>query len=87
MSYDAFDHLETRCPQMGHQIDFGYCRRVKEGLPCPKAIDCFYLKFPVERYFRLVLREETFAAIFLEQGLNRYEKLLKVVHDTTAPEE
>lgn len=81
MPYRVFDHIEVRCPKMGHQINFGYCRTVSDGLPCPRAIDCFYYTFPVEAYFRRVLKEETFARIFLAEHLNRYESFLQTVSD------
>ena len=83
MSYDAFDQIETRCPRLGHQVNFGYCRQVDSGLPCSRAIDCFYLKLPAEHYFRLVLREETFQRIFLEPGPDRYQGFLQVLDRAT----
>ncbi|KMY68730.1 hypothetical protein AAU61_03720 [Desulfocarbo indianensis] len=81
MPYRAFDQVEARCPRMGHQINFGYCRAMDQGLPCSKAIDCFYYSFPVEAYFRRVLKEETFARIFLSQGPGRYESFLKTLSE------
>ena len=66
---------------MGHQINFGYCRSMDNGLPCSRAITCFYYTFPAEAYFRRVLKEETFARIFLAEHLNRYESFLKTVSD------
>lgn len=81
MSYEAFDHIQVRCPRMGHQIDFGYCRAMSDGLPCPQAINCFYYTFPVEAYFRRVLKEETFARIFLSEKPGRYESFLQTVSE------
>lgn len=79
MSYEAFDHIEVRCPQLGHQINFGYCRQRTEGLPCTRAIDCFYLKFPVQKYFRLVLKKETFRRLFIDSQTPRLDKLFQTV--------
>ncbi len=76
MSYDVFDHVEVRCPQLGHQIGFGYCRQRDKGMPCPKAIDCFYLKIPAQAYFERVLRKETFRRIFVEPHASRMEVFL-----------
>jgi hypothetical protein len=81
MSYEVFDHIEVRCPKMGHQINFGYCRAMSDGLPCARAINCFYYSFPAEAYFRRVLKEETFARIFLSEQPNRYESFLKTVSE------
>ncbi len=81
MSYEAFDHLEVRCPQLGGEVSFGYCRKLGEGMPCPKALDCWYFKFPVEKYFRLVLEEATFERIFLAPPVSRVERLLNTVSE------
>lgn len=81
MPYRAFDHIEARCPRMGHQINFGYCRTMDNGLPCSRAIDCFYYTFPAEKYFRQVLKEETFARIFLSESPGRYESFLKTLSE------
>ncbi len=81
MPYRAFDHLEVRCPRMGHQINFGYCRTMNQGLPCARALTCFYYSFPVEAYFRRVLKEETFARIFLSEGPGRYESFLQTLSE------
>jgi hypothetical protein len=66
---------------MGHQIDFGYCRAMDGGLPCSHAINCFYYTFPVEEYFRRVLKKETFARIFLADRPGRYESFLKTLSE------
>ncbi len=79
MSYDVFDHVEVRCPQLGGEVRFGYCRTLQEGLPCPRALVCFELKFPVEEYFRRVLRAKTFDNIFLVAPPTRMEKFLKTI--------
>jgi hypothetical protein len=81
MPYRAFDQIEARCPRMGHQINFGYCRSMDNGLPCSHAINCFYYTFPVEEYFRRVLKEETFARIFLAEKPGRYESFLKTLSE------
>ena len=79
MSYEAFDHLELRCPQLGGEVTFGYCRKLQEGLPCNRALVCWELKFPVIDYFRLVLKDETFERIFATPSKSRVEKFLDTV--------
>ncbi len=81
MPYKVFDHIEVRCPRMGHQINFGYCRAMSDGLPCSRSITCFYYTFPVEAYFRRVLKDETFASIFLSEKPGRYESFLRTVSE------
>ena len=81
MPHRAFDHLATRCPRLGGEVTFGYCRKVEDGLPCRKALVCFERSFPVVEYFRRVLEEETFERIFLRDGpeADRLARLLEEV--------
>ena len=79
MSYDVFDHVELRCPKLGGEVTFGYCRTVDDGMPCPRALLCFELKFPVEEYFQIVLKEETFTRIFTNPPRTRLERFLDTV--------
>jgi len=78
MPYRAFDGIAVRCPQLGSQVSFGYCRQLRDGLPCQRALACFAPRFPVAEYFRRVLREETYRRCFAQPGEGRYEALLRV---------
>jgi hypothetical protein len=54
------DNLERRCPRLGHEVRFEYCRLSgDEGTPCWKALDCWWEYFDVVRYLRELLPEET----------------------------
>ena len=75
--YAAFDGIETRCPRLGGEVVFGYCRKVNSGLPCRKSLTCFQLLFPVEAFFRRALKEETFSDLFENSGETRMEKILR----------
>ena len=79
MPHRAFDHLQVRCPKLGGTVDFGYCRTVQQGLPCERALGCFEFSFPVEEYFRRVLREETFQRCFDSPAPDRYGSVLSHV--------
>lgn len=79
MSYDVFDHVEVRCPKLGGEVTFGYCRKLQDGLPCRRALICFELKFPADIYFQKVLRKETYVRIFTSEPENRVERLINTV--------
>jgi hypothetical protein len=49
---DQYDHLEIRCPRLGHELNFSYCRREAGDLPCQRTIKCWQTFFPVEAYLR-----------------------------------
>ncbi len=46
------DNFQIRCPRLGHQIHFAYCRTENFGLPCFKTLDCWFHYFQVEEFLR-----------------------------------
>jgi hypothetical protein len=49
---DQYNHLEIRCPRLGHELNFSYCRREAGDLPCQRTIKCWQAFFPVEAHLR-----------------------------------
>jgi hypothetical protein len=47
-----YDHLELRCPRLGGEVTFSYCRKEGGELPCLRIITCWHPFFPVEQYLR-----------------------------------
>jgi hypothetical protein len=47
-----YDHLEIRCPRLGHELKFSYCRREAGDLPCHRTIQCWQASFPVEVFLK-----------------------------------
>ena len=62
-------NVEIRCPRLGQQIHFEYCRTENQGLPCFKALDCWYHHFLIEAYFRENLSAEEWKRAIAEDGL------------------
>ena len=58
------DSFKIRCPRLGHEIVFSYCRSEGGDLPCRKVLDCWYPYFDVARYFRNRLTTEEWRALF-----------------------
>ena len=46
------DHRTRRCPKLGHDINFSYCRSPGSELPCGKILDCWWETFDVEGFIR-----------------------------------
>jgi hypothetical protein len=46
------DSFQIRCPRLGQQIHFSYCRQENTGLPCFKTLDCWYIYFHVAEYLK-----------------------------------
>jgi len=51
------DSFQIRCPRLGQQIYFSYCRQENNGLPCFKTLDCWHIYFQVVDYLQLELSE------------------------------
>jgi len=53
----AYDHLEIRCPRLGHELNFSYCRTEAGDMPCHRTIKCWQAFFPVEAHLKEILSE------------------------------
>ena len=58
------DDHEIRCPRLGHQIPFSYCRSENKGIPCFKILDCWHSHFPVEEFLKQELTPEQWEKAF-----------------------
>ena len=60
------DDLTRRCPRLGGEVAFKYCRFADEDRqPCWKMADCWWERFDVMAYLREVFSEEELQ-VFLE---------------------
>lgn len=57
------DRRCRRCPRLGHDITFEYCRSQEGDSVCPRILDCWWETFDVRGYLRENLSEEEFAAL------------------------
>ena len=60
---DQYDHLEIRCPMLGHPLTFHYCRTTSNAVPCRKLFDCWFERIPVREYAEEFLDSQTIAAL------------------------
>lgn len=54
----TFDDLQIRCPKLGGEVTFAYCRQEAGSLPCPRVVVCWYLYFPVQSHLEQILTED-----------------------------
>ena len=58
------DPLERRCPRLGGEVTFSYCRTCgEENKPCFKILDCWWERFDVVAYLKQRLPADDFAAL------------------------
>ncbi len=71
--------LLIRCPRLGHEIYFSYCRQENMGLPCFKILDCWFAYFDVAGYLRRELSEEEWKEVFENPGRPKMISLLESI--------
>jgi hypothetical protein len=55
------DQIERRCPRLGGQVSFGYCRTSSDDHSvCWKILDCWWESFDVVQYLQNSLPEKQF---------------------------
>lgn len=71
--------LETRCPKLGHQVSFAYCRKESGALPCSRALVCWSPRFPVALVLRRYLGDEAYEAAFEAPPKSRVQSLMEAI--------
>jgi hypothetical protein len=59
----AHDGRSRRCPMLGHDVPFSYCRAPGRDLPCRKVFDCWWETFDVEGFIRSHFSEDQVAEV------------------------
>ena len=49
---DHHDHRVRRCPMLGHEVQFAYCRAPGAPLPCGRVLDCWWEQFDVRGFLQ-----------------------------------
>ena len=81
MQSDQYDHLEIRCPRLGGEVAFSYCRKEGGDLPCPRIIICWQLYFPVEIYLRKHLTEGEWDRCFNRPPKTKMTTLIELIEE------
>ncbi len=53
-----YDNEKKRCPMLGHEVGFYYCRQPGKDSPCRKIFDCWYQKFDTVDFIKQNYGEE-----------------------------
>jgi len=73
------DDFTIRCPRLGHQINFPYCRMENHGLPCFKILDCWYCHFQIEDFLREELSAEEWQKVLDKKPKPKMGSLLEMI--------
>ena len=73
------DTFRIRCPKLGHQIYFSYCRQENTGSPCFKTLDCWYIHFQVVDYLKKELSVEEWQKSFEKPPKQKMLSLVEIL--------
>ena len=57
------DKRERRCPRLGHEVLFEYCRTQGTETPCPRLLDCWFEMFDVAESVKKHLGKDVLAQL------------------------
>lgn len=72
--------FNIRCPRLGHQINFKYCRSENSGIPCFKTLDCWYSHFNVLDHLKTNLTKKEFESAFIQKGKPKVFSLVDLIN-------
>jgi hypothetical protein len=75
----VYDHLEIRCPKLGGEVAFAYCKKEAGDLPCSRILICWKPFFPVEAYLRERLTESEWDRCFNQPPKEKMTTLIELI--------
>lgn len=77
------DQLERRCPKLGGDVTFHYCRTGAEiDRPCGKICDCWWERFDVVSYLKENLPEEEFNRLAGSRPKPKITSIVELIEQT-----
>ncbi|MFO8090549.1 MAG: hypothetical protein R6U13_11970 [Desulfatiglandaceae bacterium] len=73
------DDFKIRCPRLGHQIHFSYCRFENHGSPCFKILDCWHAYFDVEEFLKNRLSREQWRELVNRRPAPKVLSLIELI--------
>ena len=74
-----YDNLQIRCPKLGGEVTFAYCR-VEEGKnPCRRIIGCWKDAIPIEDYLKEAFSEELWNRYLNEPPQDKISTIFEIV--------
>lgn len=75
---DEFDQKIRRCPMLGHDIRFSYCRQPGREIPCGKIYDCWWEKLDITAFMEANYSPQTIAEV-LKPKPTKMLSLLEII--------
>jgi len=76
---DEQDTLIIRCPQLGGEVPFRYCRTVNEDLPCRRIIACWEFRIEISQFLNQHYSLDQIQRALSPPSKTRLETILELV--------
>lgn len=76
---EEYDALILRCPQLGGEVPFQYCRVVNEDLPCSKIIICWEFRIEIGKFLNEHYSLEQIQCALAPPSKTRMEALVELI--------
>ena len=84
-SIEQYDHLvHWRCPQLGGEVTFRYCRKVNDGVPCAHLIKCWKSILDVTAFVEQYYDRDEIAARWSRSRPDKMVQLANLVGRATS---
>ncbi|MGV8074390.1 MAG: hypothetical protein AB2L11_07540 [Syntrophobacteraceae bacterium] len=75
------EKLKIRCPRLGGEVTFAYCRQEGGELPCARIVSCWQAFFDVEAYFKERLTPQQWEDCFGGGPKDKISALLELIEE------
>jgi hypothetical protein len=84
ININIHDAREIRCPKLGHELTFAYCRREGGDLPCLRIIRCWESFFPAGNFLRETMDAAAWDAFCRQSSPDKMTTLLDLIERAKA---
>jgi hypothetical protein len=75
---EEHDDKTIRCPKLGHEVNFKYCRVMNNRLPCGLIVGCWQTQMDIGQFLDDHYSEEELAQVLLPPK-SKMESLMELV--------
>ena len=76
---EEYDALIIRCPQLGGEVPFKYCRTMNEDLPCRRMMACWEFRMEISKFLAEHYSMDQIQRALAPPTKTRLESILELV--------
>jgi hypothetical protein len=77
------ERMHWRCPMLGGEVTFRYCRRLVEGMPCARIVRCWKPIFDIQDFLDSHYDRDELAAIWNRPRPDKVVQLSELIARAT----